>query len=39
VEDLEAMMLAYEKDNVPFDESAKIWIEENRDQVDKMLGK
>ncbi|UCZ52440.1 glycine betaine ABC transporter substrate-binding protein [Bacillus shivajii] len=38
VADLEEMMLKYEEDDVPFEESAKQWIEDNRDQVDEMLG-
>lgn len=39
VADLEAMMLAYEEEGTPFEESAAQWIEEHRDQVDQMLGK
>ena len=39
VDDLEQMMYAYEVDGIPFEESAESWIEENRDQVDDMLGK
>src|SRR5690625_829047 len=39
VDDLEQMMYAYEVDDIPFEESAEKWIEENRDQVDDMLGK
>ena len=39
VDYLEDMMLAYEKDGVSFEDSAKKWIKEHRDQVDKMLGK
>lgn len=39
VDDLEQMMYAYEVDDIPFEESAENWIEENRDQVDDMLGK
>ncbi|MUK90709.1 glycine/betaine ABC transporter substrate-binding protein [Ornithinibacillus sp. L9] len=38
VSDLEEMMLAYEN-GVSFEESAAEWIEENRDQVDEMIGK
>lgn len=37
VSDLEEMMLANEKDETPFDELAKQWIENNRDKVDAML--
>ncbi|MBB5172634.1 glycine betaine ABC transporter substrate-binding protein [Texcoconibacillus texcoconensis] len=37
VGDLEEMMLTYEEDEIPFDELAEEWIEENRDQVDEML--
>lgn len=37
VSELEEMMLAYEQDDVSFEESAEKWIEEHRDQVDKML--
>lgn len=39
VDDLEQMMYEYEVDDIPFEESAENWIEENRDQVDEMLGK
>ncbi|MFA9559165.1 glycine betaine ABC transporter substrate-binding protein [Evansella sp. AB-rgal1] len=39
VEDLEAMMYEYEHNNVPFEESATQWIENNREKVDQMLGK
>jgi len=39
IDDLENMMYEYEINDVPFEESAKNWIEENRDQVDEMLGK
>ncbi|UCZ54430.1 glycine betaine ABC transporter substrate-binding protein [Bacillus shivajii] len=38
VEDLEEMMYEFEHNDVPFEESAAQWIEENRDQVDAMLG-
>ncbi|CAM3788242.1 glycine betaine ABC transporter substrate-binding protein [Alkalicoccus chagannorensis] len=38
VGDLEEMMLEYEEEETPFDELAENWIEENRDQVDAMLG-
>ncbi|WP_153461701.1 MULTISPECIES: glycine betaine ABC transporter substrate-binding protein [Sediminibacillus] len=37
VADLEEMMLAYEKEDTSFEDSAAEWIEEHRDQVDKML--
>ncbi|KGX89946.1 glycine betaine ABC transporter substrate-binding protein [Pontibacillus marinus] len=37
VSELEEMMLAYEQNDVSFEESAEKWIEEHRDQVDKML--
>ncbi len=37
VEDLEEMMLQYEENDIPFEESAKAWIEENRSKVDAML--
>lgn len=39
VDDLEDMMAEYEKNDVPFEESAANWIEENRDTVDEWLGK
>lgn len=39
VDDLEQMMYDYEVDDVPFEEAAENWIEENRDKVDEMLGK
>ncbi|MCD8509394.1 MAG: glycine betaine ABC transporter substrate-binding protein [Bacillus sp. (in: Bacteria)] len=38
VSDLEEMMYEYEHNNVPFTESARNWVEANRDQVDGMLG-
>lgn len=38
VADLEEMMYEYEHNNVPFTETAKNWVETNRDQVDRMLG-
>ncbi|SES01261.1 glycine betaine ABC transporter substrate-binding protein [Salipaludibacillus aurantiacus] len=37
VADLEAMMLEYEEEDRPFEESAEDWIEANRDQVDAMI--
>lgn len=39
VDDLEKMMFAYEEQDIPFEESAARWIEENREQVDDMIGK
>ncbi|WP_040244240.1 MULTISPECIES: glycine betaine ABC transporter substrate-binding protein [Chromohalobacter] len=38
VADLEAMMAAYENDNVSFEDSAAAWIKDNRERVDEMLG-
>ncbi len=38
VADLEAMMAAYENDDVPFEDSAAAWIEDNRERVNEMLG-
>lgn len=38
VDDLEAMMAAYENDNVSFEDSAAAWIKDNRKHVDEMLG-
>lgn len=38
VDDLEAMMAAYENDNVSFEDSAAAWIKDNRERVDEMLG-
>lgn len=38
VDELEDMMYQYEHNDRPFDELAVEWIEENRDQVDAMLG-
>ena len=37
VEDLEDMMYDYEHNDVPFEESAAAWIEDNRDRVDEMI--
>ncbi|MEI3605013.1 glycine betaine ABC transporter substrate-binding protein [Pseudogracilibacillus sp. SE30717A] len=39
VDDLEQMMYEYEVNGIPFEDLAEEWIEENRDQVDEMLGK
>ncbi|MBP1950526.1 glycine betaine ABC transporter substrate-binding protein [Virgibacillus litoralis] len=39
VDDLEKMMQEHETNDVSFEESAKQWIKDNRDQVDQMLGK
>ncbi|MBK5246715.1 MAG: glycine betaine ABC transporter substrate-binding protein [Peptostreptococcaceae bacterium] len=39
ISDLEQMMLEKEKNEVPFEESAKKWITEHREQVDQMLAK
>lgn len=38
VADLEAMMAAYENDNVSFEDSAAAWIKDNRERVDEILG-
>ncbi|AOM83468.1 glycine betaine ABC transporter substrate-binding protein [Salisediminibacterium beveridgei] len=37
VSDLEDMMYEYEHHEVPFEETAAAWIEENRDRVDEMI--
>ncbi|SES38728.1 glycine betaine ABC transporter substrate-binding protein [Salisediminibacterium halotolerans] len=37
VSDLEEMMLEYEEDDRPFEESAEEWIEENEEQVEEMV--
>ncbi|AXF57231.1 glycine betaine ABC transporter substrate-binding protein [Salicibibacter kimchii] len=37
IDDLEAMMHAYEEEDKPFEDSASEWIDENRDHVDAML--
>ncbi|SDX27961.1 glycine betaine ABC transporter substrate-binding protein [Salimicrobium album] len=37
VEDLEEMMLKYEKEDKSFEELAQKWIEDNRDKVETML--
>ncbi|MFZ3580191.1 glycine betaine ABC transporter substrate-binding protein [Virgibacillus sp. DJP39] len=39
VADLEKIIYEYENNGVSFEESAKQWIEEHREQVDKMLEK
>lgn len=39
IDELEEMMYEYEINDVPFEESAEKWIEENRDKVDEMIGK
>lgn len=39
VGDLEKMMLQNSEDETPFEDTAKEWIDTNRDQVNKMLGK
>lgn len=39
VSELEKIIFDYENNDVSFEESATQWIEDHRDQVDKMLGK
>ncbi|NBG88452.1 glycine betaine ABC transporter substrate-binding protein [Isachenkonia alkalipeptolytica] len=38
VEDLEEIMYQHEENEVPFDELAEEWVEDNRDKVDYILG-
>lgn len=38
ITDLEEMMSKHEKNETPFEELAKDWIEDNREKVDNMLG-
>lgn len=39
IDDLEEMMYEYEMNDIPFEDLAAEWIDENRDKVDEMIGK